>query len=131
IYFIDFGIVGELSDDNKENLIKLLKATVYQDIDTVMNVLISMGITKERIKRFVFYEDLHYFFEAYLSRSFSQINMSVLFMDILEITRKHKITMPNDFIMLVKSLTILEGVVLELYPGVNVLKLAKTYIQSS
>jgi len=131
IVFIDFGIVGELTSDNKQNLIKLLKATIYQDIDTIMNVLISMGISKERINRFEFYEDLHYFFESYVSRSFRQIDIGTLFADILEITRKHRITMPNDFIMLVKSLTILEGVILELDPSINVLKIAQAYIRSS
>lgn len=131
IVFIDFGIVGELSEDNKQNLIKLLKATIYQDIDTIMNVMISMGISKEKIDRFYFYEDLHYFFESYLSRSFRQIDISTLFADILEITRKHRITMPNDFIMLVKCLTILEGVILQLDPTINVLKIAQSYIRAS
>src|SRR5699024_10845572 len=78
-----------------------------------------------------FYEDLHYFFESYVSRSFRQIDIGTLFADILEITRKHRITMPNDFIMLVKSLTILEGVILELDPSINVLKIAQAYIRSS
>lgn len=131
INFIDFGIMGKLEQDNRDNLIKLLKGVVFQDIDTVMNVLLQMGVTKERVNRFEFYEDLHYFFDSYLAASFRQINMGKLFSDVLEVTRKHRITMPNDFIMLVKSLTILEGVVTDLSPGMNVLKLAQAYIRSS
>ncbi len=131
IVFIDFGIMGELAEENKENLIKLLRAVVFKDISAVMNVLLQMGLTKERINRFVFYEDLSYFFDTYLAASFSQIDIGVLFSDILDVTRKHKIAMPSDFTMLVKSLTILEGVVRDLHPGLNVFKLANAYIRSN
>ena len=131
IVFIDFGIMGELAEDNKENLIKLLKAVVFKDIDALMNVLLQMGVTKERVNRFVFHEDISYFFDTYLAASFRQIDIGVLFSDVMEVTRKHKIMMPNDFTMLVKSLTILEGVIRELSPGLNVLKLANAYIRSS
>lgn len=131
IYFIDFGITGRLSESNKENLIKLLRSLVHQDIDAIMNLLLQMAITKERINRLNLYEDLSYLFATYLSRSFSQIDMSVLFADILQVTRKHKMTMPNDFIMLTKSLTLLEGVVTDLAPEVNVMEIAKEYIRQS
>lgn len=131
INYIDFGIVGELSDGNKKTLIQMLKSIVYQDVDKLMNLLIQLGISKKRVDKFYFYEDLSYFFESYVSRSFSELDMGVLFADILEITRKHQITMPNDFIMLVKSFTILEGVVTDMTPNINLLEIAKSYIKSS
>ncbi|MDZ7834524.1 MAG: hypothetical protein U5K84_03475 [Alkalibacterium sp.] len=39
--------------------------------------------------------------------------------------------MPNDFILLAKSLTILEGVVTELHPDINILEIASDYIKAS
>ncbi|WP_027107989.1 ABC1 kinase family protein [Lacticigenium naphthae] len=131
IHFIDFGIVGNLSSSNKDNLVALLKNVIYKDIDGIMNLLLQMAITKEKIKRLELYEDLTYIFDAYISRSFSQINISVLFSDILQITRKHKMTMPNDFIILVKSFTVMEGVVTELYPEINIMEISKEYVKVS
>ncbi|WP_035445158.1 ABC1 kinase family protein [Atopococcus tabaci] len=131
IYLIDFGITGRLSRSNQENLVKLLRSLVYQDVEAIMNLLLQMAIARERVNRLDLYEDLSYLFDTYLSRSFSQIDMSVLFADILQVTRKHKLTMPNDFIMLVKSLTVMEGVVMELAPELNVMEIAKDYIRSS
>lgn len=39
--------------------------------------------------------------------------------------------MPNDFLLLAKSLTILEGVITELYPEINVLQIATSYIKEN
>ncbi|SEK20993.1 ubiquinone biosynthesis protein [Carnobacterium iners] len=131
IVFIDFGIMGELAVGNKESLIKLLKAIVFNDVDLVMNILLKIGVTKERINQYEFYEDLNYFFETYLTASYQQINMSTLFSDILEVTQKHRIIIPTDFTMLVKSMGMLEGILAELDPEINVLKVANLYLQAS
>ncbi|MGB3160721.1 MAG: lipopolysaccharide core heptose(II) kinase RfaY [Carnobacterium sp.] len=131
IVFIDFGIMGELASENKKSLIKLLKAIVFHDIDLVMNILLKMGVTKERVNQYEFYEDLNYFFDTYLTASYQQINMSTLFSDILDVTQKHKVVIPNDFNVLVKSMGMLEGILSELDPSINVLKVANMYIQTS
>ena len=131
IVFIDFGIMGELSAENKESLIDLLKAIVFNDIDLVMNILLKVGVTKERINRYEFYEDLNYFFDTYLTASYKQINMGVLFSDILDVTQKHRITIPNDFTMLIKSLSMLEGIIAELDPEINMLEVANLFMQTS
>jgi ubiquinone biosynthesis protein len=131
IVFIDFGIVGELSLSVRENLSKLMKAIVFEDIDTLMNLLLSMAITKEKVDRFAFSEDLHHFYQSYISKSFGQLDLSTFFSDVLHVTHEHKMIMPNDFIMLAKSLTILEGVVSDLHPDINVMEIASTYIKAS
>ncbi|EXJ23525.1 Ubiquinone biosynthesis monooxygenase UbiB [Alkalibacterium sp. AK22] len=131
IVFIDFGIVGELSDSVKDSLIKLMRAIVFEDIDQLINLLLQMAITKEKVDRFAFSEDLHDFYQSYISKSFGQIDLSTFFSDVLHITHKYKMVMPNDFILLAKSLTIIEGVVSDLHPDINIMEIASTYIKSS
>lgn len=131
IVFIDFGIVGELSESVKEDLIKLMRAIVFEDIDQLMNLLLQMAITKEKVDRFAFSEDLNDFFQSYISKSFGQIDLSTFFSDVLHVTHTYKMVMPNDFILLAKSLTIIEGVVSELHPEINIMKIATTYIKAS
>lgn len=131
IVYIDFGIVGELSPSVRENLIKLMKSIVFEDIETMMNLLLQMAITKGKVDRFAFSEDLHDFYQSYISRSFGQIDLSTFFSDVLRVTHKYKMVMPNDFILLAKALTILEGVVTNLHPDINVMEIASTYIKAS
>lgn len=131
IVFVDFGITGELSSDIRENLIKLIKALVLEDIETMMNILLQMAIVKTKVDRFSLSEDLSDFYNIYVSRSFKNIDMSTFFSDVLYITHKYKMIMPNDFLLLAKSLTILEGVISELHPDINILKIASSYMKTN
>ena len=131
IVFIDFGIVGELSEGVKKDLIKMMRAIVFEDIDQLMNLLLQMAVTKQKVDRFEFSEDLDDFYKSYISRSFGQIDMSTFFSDVLYVTRKYKMVMPNDFILLAKSLTILEGVVSEMHPDINIMQIASDYVKAS
>lgn len=131
IVFVDFGITGNLSPGVRENLIKLMKAIVFEDIESLMNILLQMAVTKEKVNRFALSEDLTDFYHSYVSKSFRQINLSAFFSDVLHITHKHKLVMPNDFIMLAKAFTILEGVVSELHGDINIMEIAANYIKAS
>lgn len=131
IYFIDFGIVGELSLENRENLNQLLKAIVFKDLDQLMKTLLKMGVQKKRIDRARFYEDLSYLVDTYLTTNFSNIEIGTLIADVLDVTRKHGLSMPSDFTLLVRALTVLEGVVLQLAPDVNIVQIAKEYLKES
>ena len=131
IVFIDFGIVGELSEGVKKDLIKMMRAIVFEDIDQLMNLLLQMAVTKQKVDRFEFSEDLDDFYKSYISRSFGQIDLSKFFSDVLYVTRKYKMVMPNDFILLAKSLTILEGVVSEMHPDINIMEIASDYVKAS
>ncbi|MEC6748484.1 lipopolysaccharide core heptose(II) kinase RfaY [Marinilactibacillus sp. XAAS-LB27] len=131
IVFLDFGITGELSSDVRESLIRLIKALVLEDIEGMMNILLQMAIVKSKVNRFALNEDLADFYHIYASRSFKNIDLSAFFSDVLYITNKYKMIMPNDFLLLAKSMTILEGVITELHPDINVLKIASAYIKTN
>lgn len=131
IVFIDFGIVGELSENVKKDLIKMMRAIVFEDIDQLMNLLLQMAVTNQKVDRFEFSEDLDDFYKSYISKSFGQIDLSTFFSDVLYVTRKYKMVMPNDFILLAKSLTILEGVVSEMHPDINIMQIASDYVKAS
>ncbi|MFJ1627603.1 ABC1 kinase family protein [Marinilactibacillus psychrotolerans] len=131
IVFLDFGITGELSSNVRESLVKLVNALVLEDIESMMNILLQMAIVKTKVNRFALNEDLSDFYHTYVSRSFKNIDLSTFFSDVLYITHKHKMIMPNDFLLLAKSLTILEGVITELYPEINVLQIATSYIKEN
>lgn len=131
IVYIDFGLYGELSEQNRERLIEILDAIVFEDVDELMNLLLQMAIVKSEVDRFVLYEDLENFFYIYVAKDIGQIDIGILFNDILKITHKHGLIMPNDFIMLAKSMGVIEGVVSDFKTKVNVMDIAKTYLKES
>lgn len=129
IVYIDFGLYGELSSGNREKLLKILEAIAFEDVEGLMNLLLQMAIVSSDIDRFKLYQDLETFFYLYVSKDLEQIDIGTLFTDILSVTHEHNLIMPNDFILLAKSIGVIEGVVSEFKTNVNVMEVAKTYLK--
>lgn len=131
IVYIDFGLKGTISEENRAKLLDILEAIVLEDIDGLMNLLLQLAIVKADLNRFDLYNDLENFFYIYVAKDIKQIDIGVLMRDILGIAQKHNLIMPNDFILLAKSLAIIEGVIGDFETDVNVLNTAKTYLASN
>lgn len=129
IVYIDFGLYGELSESNRNKLLEILEAIVFEDVEALMNLLLQMAIVRSDVDRYTLYQDLETFFYLYVSKDLEQIEIGTLFNDILSVTHKHDLIMPNDFIMLAKSMGVIEGVVADFKTDVNVMEVAKTYLQ--
>lgn len=129
IIYIDFGLVGELSESNRKNLLEILEAITLEDVDQLMNLLLQMAVVKKEVNRYVLYHDIENFFYQYVSKDLSNIHIGDFFADVLAVSHKHGLVMPNDFIMLGKSLAIVEGVVSDFDTEVNLMQIAKSYIK--
>lgn len=131
IYYIDFGIMGELSNGNKDVLNQLLKAIVLKDINQLVSLILQMGNQKGRVDRNELYDDLTYVFDTYFSTNLSNIRIASVLTDIFEITSRHRLSLPSDLVTLVKALTILEGTITDLAPEANLIKITKSYLKTS
>lgn len=129
IVYIDFGLFGDVSERNRKNLLDILDAIVFEDVDGLMNLILQIAIVKAEVNRYELYEDLENFFYQYISKNFADIDIGKLFNDILSVTHKHGFVMPNDFILLAKSLAVIEGVVSDFDTEVNVLEISKMYVE--
>ncbi len=130
IVYIDLGLYGELSKTNRNRLIEILEAIVLEDIDELMNLILQMVDVRSEVDRFNLYGDLENFFYLYVSKDIEQIEIGKLFNDILSITHKHDLMMPSDFILLAKSIGVIEGVVTDFATEVNIMEVAKTYLKT-
>lgn len=129
IVYIDFGLYGELSESNRHKLMEILEAIVLEDVDHLMNLLLQLAVVKSEVDRYKLYQDLENFFYVYIAKDLKQIDIGRLMTDILAVAHRHSLIMPNDFVMLAKSLGIIEGVITEFETDVNIMDIAKTYLK--
>lgn len=129
IVYIDFGLFGELSEINRKNLLEMLEAIVLEDVDRLMNLLLQIAIVKKEVNRYLLYKDIESFFYQYISKDLANIHIGDFFNDVLAVAHKHSLVMPNDFIMLGRSLAVVEGVVSEFDTKVNLMQIAKSYVK--
>lgn len=131
IVFIDFGIHGRLSKENRDQLLEAIQAVVFEDVDQLMNVIMQMAIIKKKVDRFELYDDISDFFYMYATRDLKNLNMGSFFSDVLAIAHKHNLIMPNDFVVLARAITIVEGVASELDGSISIMEIAKTFLKEN
>lgn len=129
IFYIDFGIMGTLSQKSRTALNQLLKAMVKKDITQLVNLILNLADQKGPLNKNELYEDMEYIVHYYLQSSLKYIEVSRLFMDLFDAARKNNLKLPKEFTTLLKSLLILEGVLSEIAPDLSIMEIAKDYLK--
>ncbi|MCB6184464.1 ubiquinone biosynthesis protein UbiB [Leeia sp. TBRC 13508] len=116
IAFIDFGMVGWLSKQRRDQIVDLLAALASRDAYSIADVLQEWvdggGVDDELLAG-----DISEFIFNYEHVALKDIRISTLLGDIVTIMRDHGIALPADMTLLFKALITLEGLGRQLDPN--------------
>lgn len=130
ICFIDFGIMGEINESIRHSLNKVIFAIATNDREKVVEFVLSVGVQQARVNKGILYEDISYLLDSYVTRSLKNIKISDFFEELFEVADKNHIQMPRELVSLFRSLVILEGVLEEIDPEIDILSAVNIYIKS-
>lgn len=128
IAFLDFGIVGRLSPDLRENIEYMLVGLVKGDLDFLLKSFLGLGVVGD-IDEQKFKEDLFDAWAEYHGSSLKQINMKRFFASTFDMGRKYNIEFPHNFVLLVKAVITTEGFAKQLYPESNFIEVCKPQVE--
>ncbi|CAG1064637.1 aarF domain-containing kinase [uncultured bacterium] len=127
IAFVDFGIVGRIGQDMKQNLADILIGLATQDFDSTVKVYQRMGILPEGIDRASFEREYYDIILHYFGRPFKYVKIGELLLDYIRLAAKYDITLPRELLLFDKCIIELEGLAKVLYPEVNLLEESEPY----
>lgn len=123
-YWIDFGMIGHLTQDDISVIQQFILSLLEMDVDSFVNALTSLGAASAKTNRNKLVEDLDVFMSKYMNvTSIADLNMTVLFDEIVTLADRHHISLPGRFTMLVRSIATIEGVIEELCPELNLFEI--------
>ena len=128
IYFIDFGIMGSLSDKTKYSLNQLIESLATRDIDLLVQVCLDLATPTDRLDKRELYDDLDHMFDIYFSTDMKNIRMTAFITDFIRMFKRHNLIVPSELTILAKALSILEGVFQDISPDLNLIQTAKGYL---
>ncbi|MBK8269247.1 MAG: AarF/ABC1/UbiB kinase family protein [Planctomycetes bacterium] len=122
---IDFGMVGQISEDMIDKLVIGIVAAVRKDVEIVVDILAEVDALGPQTDRVALSRDLRLYLDKYYGLPLHRLDMATIFRELLETVRRNDVTLPRDFVALFKSLTIISGVILQFDPDFNLIELLK------
>ena len=130
IAFLDYGIVGRISEETKEKLARLFLALVHKNMDRVADSFLQLGIMEQENPRIK--EALLLVLEDYGSLAIKEVKIGNLFNELVNMSWKYKLKLPVDFVLLAKAIATSEGFGQKLDPdfklGAEMSEYAREYI---
>jgi len=130
IAFIDFGMVGRLTEERREQLIRLLLGLVQHDPRRVLEVMLDWtgdGVQDEAGLTL----EIQIFLDQYHGVPLKQLRLGGMLSDLVAILRQHKLMLPADMALLVKAFISLEGMGRELDPDFDIASEAMPMLEKS
>ncbi len=131
ICFLDFGIMGSFNSSLKVAMNEAIVSVALKDPNKLLKVILSIAIRKGIVNKNILYEDILYLFDSYLYTSLQNIKISILLQEIFDMCRRNNLQMPKDFVILSRSVVIIEGVVAKISPDMKILDIAVPFVKSN
>jgi len=130
IAFIDFGMIGRVSEVRRQQIMKLLQALLQNDAEGLCTVLLQWS-EREGEDPGDLLVAVDEFLGKYSGRSMEHMDLSVMVGDLLGLVRNNNLTMPPDQAMLLKVFVSLEGAFKKLDPGFDMMVAIQPTLQEA
>ncbi|HEV7930392.1 MAG TPA: AarF/UbiB family protein [Nitrosospira sp.] len=118
IAFIDFGMVGRLTDERRDQLIHLLLGLVQHEPALVANVLLDWT-GNSVINEDALMAEVQAFVDQHIGMPLKQLKLATMLADLVAILRSHQLYLPPDLALFIKAFISLEGMGRELDPELD------------
>lgn len=132
IGFIDFGMVGRLSEERRYQVAVLLHGLVNHDAEAVVEVLLDWKEESEVSSEVKFDQlktEIDAFVDHYRGVPLKQLDLAILLSELITILREHGLTLPSDLTLLTKAFITLEGMGRQLDPDFDIVSSTAPFLK--
>lgn len=129
ICYIDYGMVGKITDDDKVNLIEMISGFIEKDSVKIMYSIENFASVGDDVKEDELTSDIDELIEMYHSLPLKRMNLTKILRDVFAILRKHKIIIKRSSSRLLRAIMIADGVGRDFHPDFNFVDVAAPYFK--
>jgi len=122
---IDCAIMGELSKDDQLIVARMLLSVINNNFSALVDIVSRAGWIPPNADKHALTRDMRRTVSPMLSKPINEIDFAGVLMQILDIARRHHMSIPPQLMLLLKTLVHVEGLGRDLYPDLDIWSLAK------
>jgi len=127
IGLLDFGTVGHLDYELKSRLASTLFALVNDDVDEILRIYEELGVLAKGVNTEQLKPDVLALVDKYYGMPLERIDLKQLLNEFLAISRRYKIMLRRDFVLLGKSFVLVATTARDLDPHIDAAEMIKPY----
>jgi ubiquinone biosynthesis protein len=131
ICLLDFGMMGRLDRQGREHFADLLYAVARRDAPQSTAALLRLTTHDDETELDLrqIESDVDEFIDLNITPVLGELDFGKLLRELLQLLRRHRLTIPPDLVMMMKAAATVERVVARLDPELNLVDAAKPYVQ--
>ncbi|MEZ4237573.1 MAG: AarF/UbiB family protein [Myxococcota bacterium] len=129
LFYLDFGMVGTLTGAMQETIINAFTSMVFRDAQTLAMTVYRAGATRGRVDIKAFVDELERKMQQYYGASLDDLANTTTFMEVVEMCTRFQISLPPEFAVLSRAITLVEGEIRALLPGIDIVEEVRPYAQ--
>ncbi|MFC6205015.1 ABC1 kinase family protein [Psychrobacter urativorans] len=127
---LDCAIMGTLSKDDQLIVARMLLAVMNNNFSAMVDIVSRAGWIPPSADKHALMRDMSRTVGPMLNKSINEIDFAGVLMQILDIARRHHMSIPPQLMLLLKTLVHVEGLGRDLYPDLDIWSLAKPILSS-
>jgi ubiquinone biosynthesis protein len=129
ICFLDFGMMGRISNQEREDFTDLIKVILSKDEKKTVDALLKVSKFTADPDRSELERDVAGLFDQFLYLTLKELDVGKLLQRVLEILAKQGISLKPDLFLMLKALVTVEGLGRSLDPDFQIVEYAEPFIQ--
>ncbi len=121
IVWLDLGMIGRLSARDQACFDKALRAFARHDTGGLTDAVLALGVCRGAVDREALYTDVDDLLAEYGQMDIGEMDLGRMLQQVLELARKHKISMPSGVTMLARGLCTLQGLIADISPETSLI----------
>jgi len=130
IAFIDFGMVGRLSEQRRYQVLDLIYGLIGRKTQVAVDVLLEWT-SNTQLDTENLANEVDAFIDQYHGVPLKQLSLTGMLTDLMALLREHQLNLPPDLALLVKALITLEGMGQQLDPDFDLTSEAQPFLRST
>ncbi len=126
IAYLDFGIVGHLTPEERMNITQVMAALVYRDADRALTYSAKLGVHVPPDRIEAVRRGLGKLLDGTTRRDGTR-DFALFGLGFLKLLGRHGVRIPSGYGLLIKSLATVEGVARALYPEIDIVATAQPF----
>ena len=129
VAFIDFGIVGRVNRQMRDTLGQTILAIRSHDAERLAEIVVRVATALRPVDMSSLARDLDEMLDLYADMSVGDLRLGDVFASITQAMSRHRLKLPADILLLIKSLSTIEGVGRQLDPEFRIVEYATPFVE--